>query len=155
MYTIENTLYEYSNIKLNQNRFLSNYLKISQKWVKIMGETLSKICVPSFYINGILTITVIDSVWANEIFLKRTNIFKNIEKETNIIVTELKTRIGEIENYIHNKEKNNINNIKNISKEHKEWVSKTLCDSKIEDDKMKELFYNVLLNLEEEINNDR
>ena len=61
MHTIENILNEYS--KRNVNLFA--YLKIAQKWNIIIGETLSKICYPSFYKNGILTLTVADSVWAN------------------------------------------------------------------------------------------
>ncbi|WP_300717712.1 DUF721 domain-containing protein [uncultured Brachyspira sp.] len=88
MHTIKNTLEEYSSIKSYQNINLANYIKISQKWNDIMGEVLSKICTPSFYRNGILTVTVIDSVWANEIFMNRNNIFKNIKKETSIEVTK-------------------------------------------------------------------
>ena len=106
MHTIENILNEYSKRNIN----LFAYLKIAQKWNIIIGETLSKICYPSFYKNGILTLTVADSVWANEISMNRLNIFKNIKKETDIIVSELRTRVGEIEN------EENINSIdKNIS----------------------------------------
>ena len=45
----ENILNEYSKRNIN----LFAYLKIAQKWNIIIGETLSKICYPSFYKNGI------------------------------------------------------------------------------------------------------
>ena len=105
MHTIQNILNEYSKKNIN----LFGYLKIAQKWNIIIGETLSKICYPSFLKNGVLTLTVADTVWANEISMNRLNIFKNIKKETDIIVSELRTRVGEIEN------EENINSIdKNI-----------------------------------------
>ena len=81
MHTIENILNEYSKRNIN----LFAYLKIAQKWNIIIGETLYKICYPSFYKNGVLTLTVADSVWANEISMNRLNIFKNIKKETDIL----------------------------------------------------------------------
>ena len=124
MHTIENILNEYSKRNIN----LFAYLKIAQKWNIIIGETLSKICYPSFYKNGILTLTVADSVWANEISMNRLNIFKNIKKETDIIVSELRTRVGEIENEenINSIDKNiydNQNISKNeISEKHKNWI---------------------------------
>lgn len=92
MHTIQNILNEYSK----KNISLYGYLQIAQKWNIIIGETLSKICYPSFFKNGVLTLTVIDTVWANEISMNRLNIIKNIKKETDIIVVEIKTRIGEI-----------------------------------------------------------
>ena len=76
MHTIKNTLEEYSDNKLYQNINLASYIKISQKWNDIMGEVLSKICYPLFFRNAVLTIAVRDSVWANEIFMNRNNIFK-------------------------------------------------------------------------------
>ncbi|WP_300369894.1 DUF721 domain-containing protein [Brachyspira sp.] len=147
MHTIKNTLEEYSNRKSYQNINLANYIKISQKWNDIMGEVLSKICYPSFYRNGILTLNVIDSVWANEIFMNRNNIFKNIKKETNIEVVELKTRIGEVNN---NKTAENINikDIeqldKEITKEHKEWIDNIIKETDIKDERMKQIFINIL-----------
>ena len=77
MREIKNILEEYSNIKSYQNINLANYIKISQKWDDIMGEVLSKICYPSFFRNSVLTVTIIDSVWANEIFMNRNNIFNS------------------------------------------------------------------------------
>ena len=112
MHTIKNTLEEYSDNKLYQNINLASYIKISQKWNDIMGEVLSKICYPLFFRNAVLTIAVRDSVWANEIFMNRANIFKNIKKETNIEVVELKTRefkpqdIGQLELYVNYIDKN-------------------------------------------------
>ena len=152
MHTIENILNEYS--KRNVNLFA--YLKIAQKWNIIIGETLSKICYPSFYKNGILTLTVSDSVWANEISMNRLNIFKNIKKETDIIVSELRTRVGEIENEENNNsiDKNiydNQNISKNeISEEHKNWILEVIKESNIEDKKFEEIFYRILENVKED-----
>ncbi|MEI0604659.1 DUF721 domain-containing protein [Brachyspira alvinipulli] len=144
MHTIKNTLEEYSNRKLYHNINLSNYIKISQKWDDIIGEVLSKICYPSFFRNGILTIIVKDNVWANEIFMNRTNIFKNIKKETNIEVVELKTRIGEVNNNSNNKPEESIKKNKIITKEHKEWIYNVIEESNIKDERMKEIFFNIL-----------
>lgn len=152
MHTIENILNEY--YKRNINLFA--YLKIAQKWNIIIGETLSKICYPSFYKNGILTLTVADSVWANEISMNRLNIFKNIKKETDIIVSELRTRVGEIENEenINSIDKNIYDN-KNISKneiseEHKNWILEVIKESNIDDKKIEEIFYRILENVKED-----
>lgn len=152
MHTIENILNEYS--KRNVNLFA--YLKIAQKWNIIIGETLSKICYPSFYKNGILTLTVADSVWSNEISMNRLNIFKNIKKETDIIVSELRTRVGEIENEenINSIDKNiydNQNISKNeISEKHKNWILEVIKESNIEDKKFEEIFYRILENVKED-----
>lgn len=152
MHTIENILNEYSKRNIN----LFAYLKIAQKWNIIIGETLSKICYPSFYKNGILTLTVADSVWANEISMNRLNIFKNIKKETDIIVSELRTRIGEIENEenINSTDKNiydNQNISKNeISEKHKNWILEVIKESNIDDKKIEEIFYRILENVKED-----
>ena len=152
MHTIENILNEYSKRNIN----LFAYLKIAQKWNIIIGETLSKICYPSFYKNGILTLTVADSVWANEISMNRLNIFKNIKKETDIIVTELRTRVGEIENEenINSIDKNiydNQNISKNeISEKHKNWILEVIKESNIDDKKIEEIFYRILENVKED-----
>ena len=153
MHTIENILNEYSKRNIN----LFAYLKIAQKWNIIIGETLSKICYPSFYKNGILTLTVADSVWANEISMNRLNIFKNIKKETDIIVSELRTRVGEIENEenINSIDKNiydNQNISKNeISEKHKNWILEVIKESNIDDKKIEEIFYRILENVKEDI----
>lgn len=145
MHTIKNTLDEYSNRKLYQNINLANYIKISEKWNDIMGEVLSKICYPSFFRNAVLTITVTDSVWANEIFMNRSSIFKNIKKETNIEVIELKTRIGEINNKIPENKNEKINNKKKeLTKEHIEWMDDVVKQSNIKDERMKEMIYRIL-----------
>ena len=152
MHTIENILNEYSKRNIN----LFAYLKIAQKWNIIIGETLSKICYPSFYKNGILTLTVADSVWANEISMNRLNIFKNIKKETDIIVSELRTRVGEIENEenINSIDKNiydNQNISKNeISEKHKNWILNVIKESNIEDKKIEEIFCRILENVKED-----
>lgn len=152
MHTIENILNEYSKRNIN----LFAYLKIAQKWNIIIGETLSKICYPSFYKNGILTLTVADSVWANEISMNRLNIFKNIKKETDIIVSELRTRVGEIENEenINSIDKNiydNQNIYKNeISEKHKNWILEVIKESNIDDKKIEEIFYRILENVKED-----
>lgn len=152
MHTIENILNEYSKRNIN----LFAYLKIAQKWNIIIGETLSKICYPSFYKNGILTLTVADSVWANEISMNRLNIFKNIKKETDIIVSELRTRVGEIENEENNNsiDKNiydNQNISKNkISEKHKNWILEVIKESNIDDKKIEEIFYRILENVKED-----
>lgn len=152
MHTIENILNEYSKRNIN----LFAYLKIAQKWNIIIGETLSKICYPSFYKNGILTLTVADSVWANEISMNRLNIFKNIKKETDIIVSELRTRVGEIENEenINSIDKNiydNQNISKNeISEKHKNWILEVIKESNINDKKIEEIFYRILENVKED-----
>ncbi|PPS21441.1 DUF721 domain-containing protein [Brachyspira murdochii] len=144
MHTIKNTLEEYSDNKLYQNINLASYIKISQKWNDIMGEVLSKICYPLFFRNAVLTIAVRDSVWANEIFMNRANIFKNIKKETNIVVAELKTRIGEINNKPDENSNNKSDIHKEPTKEHKEWMDKVIKEANIKDEKMKEMFYNIL-----------
>lgn len=152
MHTIENILNEYSKRNIN----LFAYLKIAQKWNIIIGETLSKICYPSFYKNGILTLTVADSVWANEISMNRLNIFKNIKKETDIIVSELRTRVGEIENEeninsIYKNIYDNQNISKNeISEKHKNWILEVIKESNIDDKKIEEIFYRILENVKED-----
>ena len=152
MHTIENILNEYSKRNIN----LFAYLKIAKKWNIIIGETLSKICYPSFYKNGILTLTVADSVWANEISMNKLNIFKNIKKETDIIVSELRTRVGEIENEenINSIDKNiydNQNISKNeISEKHKNWILEVIKESNIDDKKIEEIFYRILENVKED-----
>lgn len=152
MHTIENILNEYSKRNIN----LFAYLKIAQKWNIIIGETLSKICYPSFYKNGILTLTVADSVWANEISMNRLNIFKNIKKKQDIIVSELRTRVGEIENEenINSIDKNiydNQNISKNeISEKHKNWILEVIKESNIDDKKIEEIFYRILENVKKE-----
>ena len=149
MHTIQNILNEYSKKNIN----LFGYLKIAQKWNIIIGETLSKICYPAFFKNGILTLTVADTVWANEISMNRLNIIKNIKKETDIIVVEIKTRVGEIninENELNNKN-DNINKSNNeISEEHQKWISKVINEANIEDKRIEEIFYRVLINSEED-----
>ena len=145
MKEIIDILNEYSN-KRNTN--LYSYLKIANKWNIIMGDVLSKICYPSFFRNGILTVNVIDSVWANEIVMNKIKIFDNIKNETNIIVYNLVTRIDDINN---NFESNNIKKNyvkKTITEEHKKWADETIKESNIEDEKMREKFYNILLELE-------
>ena len=146
MKEIIDILNEYSN-KRNTN--LYSYLKIANKWNIIMGDVLSKICYPSFFRNGILTINVIDSVWANEITMNKIKIFNNIKNETNIVVYNLVTRIEDINN---NFENNNVkkNYIKkSITEEHKKWADKTIKESNIEDERMREKFYNILLEAED------
>lgn len=152
MHTIQNILNEYSKKNIN----LFGYLKIAQKWNIIIGETLSKICYPSFFKNGILTLTVADTVWANEISMNRLNIIKNIKKETDIIVVEIKTRVGEINinelkgnNELNNNIKKNKSN-NEISEEHKKWISDVMNETNIEDKRIEEIFYNILLNSEED-----
>ena len=152
MHTIQNILNEYSKKNIN----LFAYLKIAEKWDTIMGETLSKVCYPSFYKNGILTLTVADTVWANEISMNRLNIFKNIKKETDIIVAELRTRIGEINNESNDNLVNkNIYDNENISKnkiseEHKNWILEVVKEANIEDKKIEEIFYRILESVEED-----
>lgn len=146
MKEIIDILNEYSN-KRNTN--LYSYLKIANKWNIIMGDVLSKICYPSFFRNGILTVNVIDSVWANEIIMNKIKIFNNIKNETNIVVYNLVTRIDDVNNGFDN---NNIKNNyikKNITEEHRKWADKTIKESNIEDEKMREKFYNILLEAED------
>lgn len=150
MHTIQNILNEYSKKNIN----LFAYLKIAQKWNIIIGETLSKICYPAFFKNGILTLTVADTIWANEISMNRLNIIKNIKKETDIIVVEIKTRVGEINiNDLNNDNKINVSKNKSnnqISEEHKKWISKVMREANIEDKRIEEIFYRVLINSEED-----
>ena len=149
MHTIQNILNEYSKKNIN----LFGYLKIAQKWNIIIGETLSNICYPAFFKNGILTLTVADTIWANEISMNRLNIIKNIKKETDIIVVEIKTRVGEINNNeLKNNNKINISKNKSnnqISEEHKKCISKVMKEANIEDKRIEEIFYRVLINSEE------
>lgn len=146
MKEIIDILNEYSN-KKNSN--LYSYLKIANKWNIIMGDVLSKICYPSFFRNGILSVNVIDSVWANEIMMNKIKIFNNIKNETNIVVYNLVTRIDDINN---NNFDNNTNKSyvkKTITEEHRKWADKTIKESNIEDEKMREKFYNILLEEED------
>ena len=151
MHTIQNILNEYSKKNIN----LFAYLKIAQNWNIIIGETLSKICYPAFFKNGILTLTVADTIWANEISMNRLNIIKNIKKETDIIVVEIKTRVGEININDLNNNDNKINISENksnnkISEEHKKWISKVMKEANIEDKRIEEIFYKILINSEED-----
>ena len=146
MKEIIDILNEYSN-KRNTN--LYSYLKIANKWNIIMGDVLSKICYPSFFRNGILTVNVIDSVWANEITMNKIKIFNNIKNETNIVVYNLVTRIEDInDNFENNDVKKNYIK-KSITEEHKKWADKTIKESNIEDERMREKFYNILLEAED------
>ncbi|WP_288695119.1 DUF721 domain-containing protein [uncultured Brachyspira sp.] len=146
MKEIIDILNEYSN-KRNTN--LYSYLKIANKWNIIMGDVLSKICYPSFFRNGILSVNVIDSVWANEIMMNKIKIFNNIKNETNIVVYNLVTRIDDINNnnFDNNTKKNYVK--KTITEEHRKWADKTIKESNIEDEKMREKFYNILLEAED------
>ena len=156
MHTIQNILNEYSKKNIN----LFGYLKIAQKWNIIIGETLSKICYPAFFKNGVLTLTVADTVWANEISMNRLNIIKNIKKETDIIVVEIKTRVGEVNiDGLNNNNDNKINisenkSNKEISEEHQKWISKVIKEANIKDKRIEEIFYRVLINSEEDKNAD-
>lgn len=146
MKEIIDILNEYSN-KKNSN--LYSYLKIANKWNIIMGDVLSKICYPSFFRNGILSVNVIDSVWANEIMMNKIKIFNNIKNETNIVVYNLVTRIDDINNnnFDNNTKKNYVK--KTVTEEHKRWADETIKESNIEDEKMREKFYNILLESED------
>ncbi|MBW5397840.1 DUF721 domain-containing protein [Brachyspira pilosicoli] len=145
MKEIIDILNEYSN-KKNSN--LYSYLKIANKWNIIMGDVLSKICYPSFFRNGILTVNVIDSVWANEIMMNKIKIFNNIKNETNIVVYNLVTRIDDVNNnFENNTKKNYVKKI--VTEEHKKWADETMKESNIEDEKMREKFYNILLEAED------
>ena len=146
MKEIIDILNEYSN-KRNTN--LYSYLKIANKWNIIMGDVLSKICYPSFFRNGILSVNVIDSVWANEIMMNKIKIFNNIKNETNIVVYNLVTRIDDINNnnFDNNTKKNYVK--KTVTEEHKRWADETIKESNIEDEKMREKFYNILLEAED------
>lgn len=146
MKEIIDILNEYSN-KKNSN--LYSYLKIANKWNIIMGDVLSKICYPSFFRNGILSVNVIDSVWANEIMMNKIKIFNNIKNETNIVVYNLVTRIDDINNnnFENNIKKNYVK--KTVTEEHKKWADETIKESNIEDEKMREKFYNILLEAED------
>ena len=145
MKEIIDILNEYSN-KKNSN--LYSYLKIANKWNIIMGDVLSKICYPSFFRNGILSVNVIDSVWANEIMMNKIKIFNNIKKETNIVVYNLVTRIDDVNNNFDNNTKKNYVK-KTVTEEHKRWADETIKESNIEDEKMREKFYNILLEAED------
>lgn len=146
MKEIIDILNEYSN-KKNSN--LYSYLKIANKWNIIMGDVLSKICYPSFFRNGILSVNVIDSVWANEIIMNKIKIFNNIKNETNIVVYNLVTRIDDINNnnFDNNTKKNYVK--KTVTEEHKRWADETIKESNIEDEKMREKFYSILLETED------
>ena len=146
MKEIIDILNEYSN-KKNSN--LYSYLKIANKWNIIMGDVLSKICYPSFFRNGILSVNGIDSVWANEIMMNKIKIFNNIKNETNIVVYNLVTRIDDINNnnFDNNTKKNYVK--KTVTEEHKRWADETIKESNIEDEKMREKFYNILLEAED------
>ena len=146
MKEIIDILNEYSN-KKNSN--LYSYLKIANKSNIIMGDVLSKICYPSFFRNGILSVNVIDSVWANEIMMNKIKIFNNIKNETNIVVYNLVTRIDDINNnnFDNNTKKNYVK--KTVTEEHKRWADETIKESNIEDEKMREKFYNILLEAED------
>ena len=146
MKEIIDILNEYSN-KKNSN--LYSYLKIANKWNIIMGDVLSKICYPSFFRNGILSVNVIDSVWANEIMMNKIKIFNNIKNETNIVVYNLVTRIDDINNnnFDNNTKKNYVK--KTVTEEHKRWADETIKESNIEDEKMRKKFYSILLEAED------
>ena len=86
----------------------------------------------------------------------KLNIFKNIKKETDIIVSELRTRVGEVENEenINSIDKNiydNQNISKNeISEKHKNWILEVIKESNIDDKKIEEIFYRILENVKED-----
>lgn len=140
MYTLENVLNNYSKKKLKTNYNLMCYIKISTHWQKIMGETLSKICFPEYFFSNTLTISVPDSVWANEIMMKQVIIFKNIKKYTSISADTLKTKVGYV------KKQENIKQEKEIFITDKDlkWIDKTVKEINMEDEKLKDLFISAL-----------
>jgi hypothetical protein len=145
MFTVKNILNEFSSRNYRGNYNLICYIKISEQWEQIVGETLSSICHPAFYLNNTLTIKVKDSAWANEILMKQIQIFKNIRKHLSIEVTSLRTQIGTIEK--NNSEYQNI--IKKIesrdmTENENKWIDDVMKVSDIEDSLIKEKFANIL-----------
>lgn len=144
MDTIKTALEEYSGNKLKNNHNLLSFIKIVGSWDIIVGATIYRICTPSFYFNHILTITVVDSIWANELTMKQVVIIKNIKNTTGLEVSSIKTRIGEVlRNEIRVKNREQSNN-KVISDLNKKWIDKTLSDANIEDEEIRSMFMNTL-----------
>ena len=92
--------------------------------------------------------------------MSKLKIVKNIKKETDIIVVEIKTRVGEVNiDGLNNNNDNKINisenkSNKEISEEHQKWISKVIKEANIEDKRIEEIFYRVLINSEEDKNAD-
>ncbi len=133
MFSIKSALGQFIRINYRGNYNLNCYLRISEKWQEIIGESLSNICKPSFYKNNTLTIKVKDSVWANEIMMKQVHIFRNIKELLSIEVLKLHTQIGKIEKTEEDNSKLIIENFILNEKQNK-WIENTIKNSDIEDD---------------------
>ena len=145
MNTMKSMLEEYSKTKLKNNYNLQSFIKIVENWERIVGVTVYKICVPNFYYNNIVNITVLDSIWANELMMKQVTIIKNIKNITGLEVVSIRTKIGEIErddNVIVNKNKETEHRV--ISEDNKQWIFNTMTDANIENEEVKNMFENAL-----------
>ncbi len=145
MNTMKSMLEEYSKTKLKNNYNLQSFIKIVENWERIVGVTVYKICVPNFYYNNIVNITVLDSIWANELMMKQVTIIKNIKNITGLEVVSIRTKIGEIErddNVIVNKNKETEHRV--ISEDNKQWIFNTMTDANIENEDVKNMFENAL-----------
>lgn len=145
MFTVKSILNEFSNRNYRGNYNLICYIKISEQWQQIVGETLSSICYPSFYVNNILTIKVKDSAWANEILMKQIQIFRNIKKYLSIEVTSLRTQIANIEKN-DSEYKNIIKKLdtRDMTEKENKWIDDVIENSNIDDDIIKEKLVNIL-----------
>ena len=144
MNTMKTVLEEYSRTKLKNNYNLQSFIKIVENWERIVGVTVYKICIPNFYYNNILNITVLDSIWANELIMKQVTIIKNIKNITGLEVNSIRTKIGAIERdtIIVNKNKESEHRI--ISEDNKKWIFNTMTDANIENEEVKNMFENAL-----------
>ena len=145
MNTMKTVLEEYSRTKLKNNYNLQSFIKIVENWERIVGPTVYKICIPNFYYNHVVNITVLDSIWANELIMKQVTIIKNIKNITGLEVVSIRTKIGEIERperIVVNKSKESEHKV--ISEENKKWIFNTMTDANIENEEVKNMFETAL-----------
>ena len=81
---------------LLNNYGIKNYVyydRLIREWKNIVGNTLAKQCYPTKIENGVLFLKTKNSVWKNELFLRRfelidlisNNYYKNIVKKIQFI----------------------------------------------------------------------
>ncbi len=143
---IEEVLKEFSNKSSYGNVNLSTFYKISVAWDNIAGATLTNVCKPIFYTRQILTIVVADSTWANEIMFLKSGIIKKIDDMLQIKVTNIVTKIGDVEKHYNQKIGDNVSSKeldqKVLTDEQACWIDNTAGN--IENKELREKFMSIL-----------
>ncbi|MBI4978946.1 MAG: DUF721 domain-containing protein [Spirochaetes bacterium] len=119
------------------------FMKILQAWPAIVGETIARQSTPSSLKEGLLTINVRESVWANELSLMSESVRAKVLAVTGIQTTEIRTRVGDV--IVPAKEPGtNIQTPHVPTAAQKAWVEKTVEESGITDETLRAQFRHTL-----------